>query len=915
METLSTGAYYLSLERCESINDSATAEALTSLERECNCSRNEDPVTPLREVTDFLLNPHRKLEDRFFNVLGNEHAKDLRCTARKVEEANASEDIAKKLPLLKNLRKSMQQAIKTLASPEVIGKTCPLSLDDLRRDHSPSTNAPYFNTCTKLIQSRLGYEAVIQSIPGSGLQDFRRFLDQESLNDNSDDATRRISQASLKASVQLRELARDFKAPDARTQRRHLMSDPGLIQRLVDASSDKKAMTALACQSDGRYGKGADRLDLGLDVGSVVLTGGAALTARAGTLAAQILRGTSAARAQGLVSARAAKVLQLSAFAADSLSAYSGLESECLNGRNATRAKISESACSESSRQTELSETNCILAKTLAMLQFGGLATTIAMKPKTRVMAIVESSGSPPPVPRNTDTATAAPTTLRGNEKMAEEVRRRQTARPWPERARELAKQAVEKRISELELPIPFAVRRRPPDPELIANVEKQLAEKLNSQTVIRVRGVDKEIDEWMQGELFEAMLDREKVVKFLADDARTHLSRTVDYLSRAQLDRHIAQIEDGLRRSADDAIDTWREKGSRHWDDLVAESREAATGVLDYHGMVRNERAAEKAAERRENALSERAAENFLKEQNTQLQRFKDGNPSSAEKADYRIWSLIGKPEINGRIHREPIERYRKIMTSSWPAKKKAERLVKEELISQDSAFYRELAHGWDPTAVRLPRQDGLPKGYIHTPSDVASSCPQCPSRIRFSIDPHFDVHIWQRASEFGRQTMPETAVPAIAALGKLPKGTPTSQIADLEKLKSFMTEVQRDFSRERDLTTMWSIDKRNWFLENLNRVKWDAPVTSNRSDNHVLLSGELNGTKVTMAICVRSPCSHGHIKPGDVASIWPKCGPGVFNIPRSEHIGRAITALSEPTLNNNGDFRRGLIVEELCK
>lgn len=937
LETLSSGAYYLALESCESIDEAAATEAIAGLERDCQCSKKEDPITPLRKITDFFFGPNSKLENRFFNVLGHEHAKDLRCMARKVEEAGASGDVEKKLPLLKALRQDMQASLKALARPEVVGKICPTTLEDLKRDHNPSVNAPYFNACLKMIQSRTAYEAVVRSIPGSELPEFRGFLDSESLNQNPQgEAARRVGLATSRASTQLRELAQGYQVPEERPLRIHLMTDPGLVQRVVEKSADQGAMRALACQSDARYGKGATRLDVGLTVGSVALTGGAALTARAGSLAHKVIQGTTMARAQGLVSARTAKVLQVSALAMDSVSAYSSIEAECLGGRSASQTKLGESACSEDSRGAEMAETNCVLAKTLAALQFGVLATTLVPKGYEKLKSTTAFTSGPspsptpgaPPSPASPELAVpAAARPLKGNEKMAAEVKLRQTAKPWPERAKELARETIEKRISKLEMQIPSAVRRRPPDPALIAEAEKELVEKLTKLKVIRTKGLESEIDDYINARIFEAMIDRKKTVEFLAKDAHAHLSRTADYKSRAELDRHLKAIEETLRSRSDDALDNWLDDGARGWDALVTGSRQEGEQALEWYQSRRWERANELLGERRFKQRERRAEAELPVLERQKLERFQKGEPRDKEKADYQIWKLIGKPDYDVD---SKIERYREILagiedlgeSAVAPAiarrnKAFADELVEYGVIEADSLAYREHALGHAATAERLPPQPGLGMGQFKIPSDVATACPQCPPVVRLRVDPHYDAHVWERASDFG-QGSPEARVPAVASIGRMGKmgeEIETAKIANLDEIKHFMGDVAKNVAREKVKTDLWTTAKRNWFLENLKNAKWGPPTPSEKNKNHMMLTAEHGGTRVTMVLCVREPCSPKHIRPGEIASIYPNCGAGVFTVPFKEKLERSLAALSQPVLTNNGKFRDGLIMEKPCK
>lgn len=923
LETLSAGAYYLSLESCESVDEAAATEAIAGLERNCQCASKEDSVTPLRKITDFVFGSSSKLEDRFFEILGNEHGKDLRCMARKVEEAAANDDIQKKLPLLRTLRQNMQEALKEVARPDVVGKVCPLSLEDLRRDHNPDTNASFFNACQKTIQSRIAYEAVIRSIPGSELPDFRRFLDKESLaNGANREVSRRVGLAASQASTQLRELAQNYRLPEDRALRVHLMADPGLVQRVVEGSSDTKSMRALACQADARFGKGATRLDLGLTVGSLALTGGAALTARAGSLAHKILHGTTAARAQGLVSARTAKVLQVSAFAMDSVSAYSGIESECLGGRSASQLKLAESKCSEDSRAAELVETNCVLAKTLAALQFGVLGATLfpgASSKKPTATPSVGLSQHPSASPSTASAEVVSSTTkpIKSNERMAAEVKLRQTAKSWPDRARQLARETIARRISELEMQFPSALRRRPPDADLIAEAEQELLEKLKDAKVIRTRDLERKVDGYINAKIVKALIDLKKAEEYLNEDALAYLSRSADFKARAQLDRHLEQIRNS-RKLVDDAISEWLESGADNWDDLVRKSRAEAESTLAYHQLNRNEKAIELATERHWRRKQQREWDEWPIEMRKKWQRFQSGTPLDSEKSDYEIWNLLGKPD--GDID-WLIGRYREHL-GSFPNhrgrrdKEFAEALVNDGVIKRDSRAYREIAFGKGATRERLPPQPNVGQSQIEIPTEVRATCPiECPPAMRMRLDAHYDDHIWERTKDFSsRRSSLEGEVARLDELAKMGSDLKTDQIESLNETKRFLEDIVKNVARKGP-TDLWAVSKRNWFLENLKNIKWGPPEISDKSKNHLLFKAEYNGTRVTMAVCVREPCSPPHVKAGEILSIYPQCGPGVYKVPAISKVQRSLEALNQATVNNDKKFREGLVVEKPCK
>ncbi len=382
LEKLSAGAYYLSANTCGPIDTEKATEAMARIDSDCRCTNPQSPnLSSLRKLADKILGSQNdKLVDRFFNYIGNERAQDLRCAARQVEKAN---DLPSKIYVLSELRAGINTAIKKLQSPQVVGKICPLTLEDLKYDYSPQTNPEYYTVCESLIRHRIAYESTLHSIAGVNVPDYRTFIEHEALRPKSEGLEERLNLAKARASAALRQAAQDFEKTARgengksfdRNARTALMNDPYAVQRAIE---QEPVLKAVACKADAEYGKGATALDIGLTVGSLALTGGATAIARAGTLAGKVLRGATVARAEGLLYARTTRIIQISAAGLDTVGAYSSMDRECFSNKPAALiASTKDGKCSDQAQVKEAKQTQCALHAVLNSLQFAALASTI----------------------------------------------------------------------------------------------------------------------------------------------------------------------------------------------------------------------------------------------------------------------------------------------------------------------------------------------------------------------------------------------------------------------------------------------------------------------------------------------------------------------------------------------------------
>lgn len=331
-------------------------------------------------------------EDLYFAKLAEQHALELDCSAsfaQQIQEGKLTEADQKNLrdrfATARAAKQKIIQATQQLQRPDSLRKVCPLSLAELKSQPLPrDLNSKDDEICEQLIKARLAYQSVAQSMPLISAPAVRSFFEKyanlpegaelETLQRSLDDSIRKTyGEAKKEVAAEAGQLRNTLKtkggAGFSREERYSLLQDPRIIQEVLRQQGGGKELEAVACQASARYGKGADALDNVLTFGSLALSGGAAVTAKVGSVAAKVAQGMQQARSAGLLTFAATRALQVSALAADGLSAYSQLEKDC---KLSMRAKGTEGGQCVSAPEVErIGQDGCVLESSLTVIGFG----------------------------------------------------------------------------------------------------------------------------------------------------------------------------------------------------------------------------------------------------------------------------------------------------------------------------------------------------------------------------------------------------------------------------------------------------------------------------------------------------------------------------------------------------------------
>lgn len=434
-EAMSEGAYYLSngFASCASVDEAKTASALAAARENCppGVNHGKDPLKPLADVA---MKVEGSQEDQFFALLGRQQNAELLCAADfadklKAGDDKALEDLEKKFALLRHARQGMMVATREMqADPALFTNRCPLSLNDpdLKPDawraEIQGGKDLHYEVCRRMLTYRTALEAVSATIPLGGTQSLQNLMRDFSLVEASGSEEERLRSglrerlkaAYRGAATELRQEAgrmeglwRSGGTGIDRKERGRLVSDPLLVQSVLRQSGRDQDLRALACRADARYGSGATALEDGLFIGSFALSGGAALVARAGTVAARAAMGLNSARAGGLLSLNAARALQITAAGAGGLSAYQEIDNACgpANREGVRAVGSGENQCVSAPRIETLEKDSCYLAVGLGAL---GLGASLAPELHAAAQKLRREPGAPSVAGRSDDEVVAA---------------------------------------------------------------------------------------------------------------------------------------------------------------------------------------------------------------------------------------------------------------------------------------------------------------------------------------------------------------------------------------------------------------------------------------------------------------------------------------------------------------------------
>lgn len=399
LEVLSQSAYVVSGgELCHGVEAAKADTVLSQSEKECQLYRG--PTEEFRKSFFPLIDQSMdSYEDRLFSLLAKQQARELDCAAEFAQfvgdgKADSSETILTYLTNLRIHKKALASKVMELSrNPLIANKNCPNSLEELKRN-SPDFEEKIFNTnshiCEEIIRHRSAYQAILNMIPLSGVPLIKNWIEKyASLPENKEFEHLQVS-LGLSLNKIYREAAGLLKAESTKLDQRArrdghgnfdrgarsaLLSDPALIKKVVNDSSDPATMDALACRANARYGQGAEALNTGMAVGSFALSLGAAAAIKFGSLGMRFNSIAQSARSGGLISLNAARGLQAGALAFDSVNVIAAVDQECLSEGKPAFSQLGSKEkfgqCVSAPAPGQLKTDKCILAATLAAMSFG----------------------------------------------------------------------------------------------------------------------------------------------------------------------------------------------------------------------------------------------------------------------------------------------------------------------------------------------------------------------------------------------------------------------------------------------------------------------------------------------------------------------------------------------------------------
>lgn len=386
LELMSRGAYYAhGGKRCDAVDTIATAQALERARRNCGPSQSlADHTGDLAEVAETTLN------SQFWEVLAKRNAKELGCAAKFASDVSthdvdpqAFKNLKANLRELRNAKLALNETTKKLAEDKTLAaKACPLSIQQLESDSTPFTKGRYEDLCREVITARLAYQTIRAAIPLANLPAVRQFVDRysnspgEDLSDSElENQIRKSYRAGEKQlKIQEKDLVKKASDPDYefdRSQKQALLSDPRVVNAMIEDSGNSADLGSFACRMDADYGQGAENLDTDLMIGSFVFGGVSGIVGRASAFGGKIIQGLRAARAEGTISLGTAQVLRAAAMGVNTLSTYDLIDKGCLAK---SKPKMLGQGCVAAPDIKTIEEESCALALTLASIGWRSMA-------------------------------------------------------------------------------------------------------------------------------------------------------------------------------------------------------------------------------------------------------------------------------------------------------------------------------------------------------------------------------------------------------------------------------------------------------------------------------------------------------------------------------------------------------------
>jgi hypothetical protein len=395
LEILSKTASVATLNTCSSYDKTKAQKEIISAANHAVCDNNgSNPATLKEQFSELKKILRGDPEDQYFALLADQQIKELRCAGNYANQiANAKDDdqiikeTVAKLQLARTAKHNLSRASQQLAtSPNVSTRVCPTDYESLQKEFpKEERDSESYRLCDEIIVNRQAYNAIVSSIGLSGTTSVGNLIDQfanESvqvpLKESESALIKRIKAAYVGANKDLdknatlmnKTLQEQGGAGFDRTDRYALLQDPALSKTVL-ARTGAEDLKGIACQADARYGHGADQLDKFILSGSLILSGAAAITVKAGTAASRAVMATNAARSTELTSFSGMRILQYSAFAADFYTAAKITDHACSD--HVISEFKTQSACVSAPSLERNKQDNCILMATLSATGFAAM--------------------------------------------------------------------------------------------------------------------------------------------------------------------------------------------------------------------------------------------------------------------------------------------------------------------------------------------------------------------------------------------------------------------------------------------------------------------------------------------------------------------------------------------------------------
>lgn len=427
LNKMSEGSYSLisDTRKCVGFNESLVSLDLKNFNDTCiNGAKFSSVLDKAAEENGRDLEDY--VEDQFVSSLVIQHMRELRCaeqftkklSKQKLQESESEfiNNVATNILRLRKVKQDVSNAALKLTKLRTGQRVCPLSLKNLKPSiHLKKSEDKYYNLCHKILTNRKGQEAIELSIPFANINGpieelidkFTTTKDSNQIKSMKDNLIKNLKGAygdiSKSLNQERKNLSDNLKKNGpkgfGRSERRLLMSDPRVVQKIIDSGSSRKELEQLSCRMDARYRKGADRLDVNLGVGSLLVGGLVGAAGKVGGRALVVARGATAARATGALSINSARLIKFSAlsgaFSADMLASFSDTTGACFKKFNLgykVSAVEKNGSCASSPKIEDMEKDKCVLTATLGVLGILGGVELIKFLPKKKKVARVKEN-------------------------------------------------------------------------------------------------------------------------------------------------------------------------------------------------------------------------------------------------------------------------------------------------------------------------------------------------------------------------------------------------------------------------------------------------------------------------------------------------------------------------------------------